>query len=77
MAIYCNTLEGNMQYGDDPYCFTPTTDPHNKYRIAGYLCGLQFSQMPYELVIFTTVVFVTLNLMNGIKLYLQRLLAGA
>ena len=23
MAIYCNTLEGNMQYGDDPYCFTP------------------------------------------------------
>ena len=22
MAIYCNTLEGNMQYGDDPYCFT-------------------------------------------------------
>ena len=25
MAIYCNTLEGNMQYGDDPYCFTPNT----------------------------------------------------
>ena len=25
MAIYCNTLEGNMQYGDDPYCFTPRT----------------------------------------------------
>ena len=24
MAIYCNTLEGNMQYGDDPYCFTPS-----------------------------------------------------
>ena len=24
MAIYCNTLEGNMQYNDDPYCFTPT-----------------------------------------------------
>ena len=23
MAIYCNTLEGNMQYSDDPYCFTP------------------------------------------------------
>ena len=23
MAIYCNTLEGNTQYGDDPYCFTP------------------------------------------------------
>ena len=27
MAIYCNTLEGNMQYGDDPYCFTPTSYP--------------------------------------------------
>ena len=25
MAIYCNTLEGNMQYGDDPYCFTPNS----------------------------------------------------
>ena len=25
MAIYCNTLEGNMQYGDDPYCFTPSS----------------------------------------------------
>ena len=25
MAIYCNTLEGNMQYSDDPYCFTPST----------------------------------------------------
>ena len=25
MAIYWNTLEGNMQYGDDPYCFTPST----------------------------------------------------
>ena len=25
MALYCNTLEGNMQYGDDPYCFTPST----------------------------------------------------
>ena len=25
MAVYCNTLEGNMQYGDDPYCFTPNT----------------------------------------------------
>ena len=24
MAIYCNTLEGNMQYSDDPYCFTPS-----------------------------------------------------
>ena len=24
-AIYCNTLEGNMQYGDDPYCFTPNS----------------------------------------------------
>ena len=28
MAIYCNTLEGNMQYGDDPYCFTPNTHTH-------------------------------------------------
>ena len=27
MAIYCNTLEGNMQYSDDPYCFTPSTAP--------------------------------------------------
>ena len=27
MAIYCNTLEGNMQYGDDPYCFTPRAYP--------------------------------------------------
>ena len=25
MAIYCNTLEGNMQYSDDPYCFIPST----------------------------------------------------
>ena len=25
MEIYCNTLEGNMQYGDDPYYFTPNT----------------------------------------------------
>ena len=25
MAIYCNTLEHNTQYGIDPYCFTPTT----------------------------------------------------
>ena len=24
MAIYCNTLEGNMQYVNDPYCFTPS-----------------------------------------------------
>ena len=24
MAIYCNTLEGNMQYSNDPYCFTPS-----------------------------------------------------
>ena len=24
MATYCNTLEGNMQYGYDPYCFTPS-----------------------------------------------------
>ena len=22
MATYCDTPEGNMQYGDDPYCFT-------------------------------------------------------
>ena len=28
MAICCNTLEGNMQYGDDPYCFTPSTYVH-------------------------------------------------
>ena len=25
MAMYSNTLEGNMQYGNDPYCFTPST----------------------------------------------------
>ena len=24
MAIYCNTLKYNTQYGIDPYCFTPT-----------------------------------------------------
>ena len=24
MTIYCNTLEGNMQYSNDPYCFTPS-----------------------------------------------------
>ena len=24
MAIYCNTLKHNMQYGIDPYCFTPS-----------------------------------------------------
>ena len=24
MAIYCNTLKHNTQYGIDPYCFTPT-----------------------------------------------------
>ena len=23
IVIYCNTLEGNMQYGDQSYCFTP------------------------------------------------------
>ena len=28
MAIYCNTLEGNMQYSDDPYCFTPSMYTH-------------------------------------------------
>ena len=25
MAIYCNTLKHNTQYGIDPYCFTPST----------------------------------------------------
>ena len=25
MAICCNTPEGNMQYGDKPYYFIPTT----------------------------------------------------
>ena len=25
MAIYCNTLKGNTQYGIDPYCYIPTT----------------------------------------------------
>ena len=25
MAIYCNTLKCNTQYGIDPYCFTPTS----------------------------------------------------
>ena len=25
MAIYCNTLKHNMQYGIDPNCFTPNT----------------------------------------------------
>ena len=24
MAIYCNTLKCNTQYGIDPYCFTPS-----------------------------------------------------
>ena len=24
MAIYCNTLKCNMQYGINPYCFTPS-----------------------------------------------------
>ena len=24
MAIYCNTLEDNIQYGDYPYYFTPS-----------------------------------------------------
>ena len=46
------------------------------FRIAGYLHGLQLSRMPlmyHELVIFTIVLFATLNLMNGIKLYLQHL----
>ena len=23
MAIYCNTLKGNTQYGIDPYCYIP------------------------------------------------------
>ena len=27
MAIYCNTLKHNTQYGIDPYCFTPSS-PH-------------------------------------------------
>ena len=31
MAIYCNTLEGNMQYGDDPYCFTPNRNIINHW----------------------------------------------
>ena len=50
------------------------------YRIVGYLHGLQFSQMPlmyHELVIFTIVLFATLNLMNSIKLYLPFLCKGA
>ena len=39
MAIYCNTLEGNMQYGDDPYCFTPNTYIHiNTYIYIKYIC---------------------------------------
>ena len=28
MTIYCNTLEGNMQYGGDPYCFIPNAHIH-------------------------------------------------
>ena len=28
MAIYCNTLKHNTQYGIDPYCFTPSTYIH-------------------------------------------------
>ena len=28
MAIYCNTLKGNMQYGIDPYCYIPNTYVH-------------------------------------------------
>ena len=42
-----------------------------RYHIAGYLHGLQLLQMPlmyHELVIFTIVLFATLNLMNGVKL---------
>ena len=35
MAIYCNTLEGNMQYGDDPYCFTP----NNYHSVIKYNAG--------------------------------------
>ena len=34
MAIYCNTLEGNMQYGDDPYCFTPNV----RMYVCMYVC---------------------------------------
>ena len=43
MAIYCNTLEGNMQYSDHPYCFTPRT-----YM---YSTGLQLSYCNYNLVL--------------------------
>ena len=28
MAIYCNTLKHNTQYGIDPHCFTPNTYIH-------------------------------------------------
>ena len=28
MAIYCNTLKRNIQYGIEPYCFTPNMHVH-------------------------------------------------
>ena len=43
MAIYCNTLKHNTQYGIDPYCFTPNTygkiAPHSSEQ-------LEFNQVP-------------------------------
>ena len=31
MAIYYNALKDDMQYGDHPYCFTPTVHSAELY----------------------------------------------
>ena len=36
MAIYCNLLKHNTQYGIDPYCFTPRP---KKLYVHSNMCG--------------------------------------
>ena len=45
MAIYCNTLKHNMQYGIDPYCFTPTTNTARMQDYT-YIRTPQFMHLP-------------------------------
>ena len=58
MAIYCNTLEGNMQYGVDPYCFTPRAYAALEDLITGTECHQWelkcMGQTPYPVTRVTT-----------------------
>ena len=40
MAIYCNILKCNTQYGIDPYCFTPNIHIVDMHKIAMQLLKL-------------------------------------